>query len=876
MLPTYIPVQKIDAKNGIVYAYRRLGPAEGIPLVLHMHVRASMGYWDPVFIRPLAMKRPVIMFDPPAVGQTTGDAQRTPVDINIMGDDLNAFLDALSLNYIDLLGFSIGSMACQMATLSRPERVRRLILVGADPSGPIPGDHFWPRTDPNLDRFLTLQRSASEADWQAAYTLTFFRNDDQGRTAADAYFKRLRQSEFNENAVEGALPAFNDVESFMIQLACIKHWCAPGVRNKHSYYRLGELTMPVLVMTGDDDYLVPTPRSYELLDGIPNCMLVIWPRAGHASIWQYAENCLLLLAVAAVFAKETRRYNLTLTYAWNKQGADGHGRPTYLINGDTPGPVLTVEEGETLEAFVDNQLPIESTIHWHGIYQKNEPWNDGVPGVTQWATEPRDNYTYRFTPEGQYGSYFYHGHFGPAFSDGQRGPLWIVPAAWRPRPYHLISDDDQDIRAMRAAENHPRHIIVADWNDQPMDMYLIRFRDTGYIPMCANSLTLNGRGGTRCESARDLQDAGGLGRNERGCRYRIPGYEYTNVESCTETNPELEVIQAAPGEEWIWINFIHSGAHHSLAISIDEHEFWVVAADGEFVHPQKVVRTHVNLGERTSILAKLNKQAGDYALRLHSLRNEQMIQGAGILRYATTKDLSRTSNRTVPSTKPWLHLNGSLVDTANKVMEEARLSPFSPRPLPPKADFTLKFTVNNTGPSTWVLDATPHEFFRQNVPPILWNEKSRGKTSWGNSHGFLKNGSVVDLIIENGANVDASHPFHKHNHKVFVIGQGQGGFPWKDVDDAIQHGGEKYFNLKTPPYRDGFTLQAGEGKFVVVRYKIDFPAASSALLLTWKKRKSGQQVILLEGMEVMPPVPEGLKKKPHVEFQMPPHYGPLD
>lgn len=39
-----------------------------------------MGYWDPVFIRPLALKRPVIMFDPPAVGQTTGDTQRTPID----------------------------------------------------------------------------------------------------------------------------------------------------------------------------------------------------------------------------------------------------------------------------------------------------------------------------------------------------------------------------------------------------------------------------------------------------------------------------------------------------------------------------------------------------------------------------------------------------------------------------------------------------------------------------------------------------------------------------------------------------------------------------------------------------------------------------
>lgn len=50
--------------------------------------------------------------------------------------------------------------------------------------------------------------------------------------------------------------------------------------------------------------------------------------------------------------------------AESDSGSDGHGRPTYLINGDTPGPVLTVNEGETLEAFVDNQLAIETTIHW--------------------------------------------------------------------------------------------------------------------------------------------------------------------------------------------------------------------------------------------------------------------------------------------------------------------------------------------------------------------------------------------------------------------------------------------------------------------------------------------------------------------------------
>ncbi|KAI3578792.1 multicopper oxidase, partial [Fusarium oxysporum f. sp. albedinis] len=105
--------------------------------------------------------------------------------------------------------------------------------------------------------------------------------------------------------------------------------------------------------------------------------------------------------------------------------ADGHGRPVFAINGQTPGPLVTAEEGEEIEVFVDNQLATETTMHWHGVYQVDRPWNDGVPGVTQYSIQPRDNYTYRFTVQQQYGSYFYHGHFGPAFADGQRGPIWI-------------------------------------------------------------------------------------------------------------------------------------------------------------------------------------------------------------------------------------------------------------------------------------------------------------------------------------------------------------------------------------------------------------------------------------------------------------------
>jgi len=58
----------------------------------------------------------------------------------------------------------------------------------------------------------------------------------------------------------------------------------------------------------------------------------------------------------------------------------------YLINGQQPGPLIEAEEGDDLEVFVNNQLSVETTIHWHGLLQTGTPDMDGVPGVTQVST----------------------------------------------------------------------------------------------------------------------------------------------------------------------------------------------------------------------------------------------------------------------------------------------------------------------------------------------------------------------------------------------------------------------------------------------------------------------------------------------------------
>lgn len=65
---------------------------------------------------------------------------------------------------------------------------------------------------------------------------------------------------------------------------------------------------------------------------------------------------------------------------------DGFERQVYLINGQQPGPLIEMEEGDDLEVFVYNQLSVETTIHWHGLLQTGTPHMDGVPGVTQVST----------------------------------------------------------------------------------------------------------------------------------------------------------------------------------------------------------------------------------------------------------------------------------------------------------------------------------------------------------------------------------------------------------------------------------------------------------------------------------------------------------
>ena len=88
-------------------------------------------------------------------------------------------------------------------------------------------------------------------------------------------------------------------------------------------------------------------------------------------------------------------------------GADAPATAVWAYNGQVPGPVLRVRQGDEVAVRLQNSLDDPTTIHWHGIRIDNAM--DGVPHLTQHAVEPGDVFDYRFrVPDA--GTFWYHPH----------------------------------------------------------------------------------------------------------------------------------------------------------------------------------------------------------------------------------------------------------------------------------------------------------------------------------------------------------------------------------------------------------------------------------------------------------------------------------
>ena len=118
--------------SGTQFVYRQLGADNGVPVIFLNHLAAELDRWDPRVVDGIASRRRVIAFDNRGVGASEGS---TPNSVVAMAQDAVAFIRALGLKQVDLLGFSLGGFISQVIAQEEPLLVRKVILAGTGPAG---------------------------------------------------------------------------------------------------------------------------------------------------------------------------------------------------------------------------------------------------------------------------------------------------------------------------------------------------------------------------------------------------------------------------------------------------------------------------------------------------------------------------------------------------------------------------------------------------------------------------------------------------------------------------------------------------------------------------------------------------------------------
>jgi pimeloyl-ACP methyl ester carboxylesterase len=266
-----LTVENLSLEVGDVsFAYRRFGNGRAAAplLVLLQHFRGNLDSWDPALVDRLAQDREVILVNNRGVGASTGVV---PENVTIMARDALAFIDALGLRQIDLLGFSLGGFVSQELVLLRPRLVRRLVLAGTAPQG-----------GPDLHRWSDEVYALATADEPGAENLLglFFSRSEESRAKGMESIARLFQREVDRDEP-------TDLATRDAQLAAITAW---GIPDESKLNRLAGITQPTLVANGDNDTMMHTHNSHLLAERLPNAQLRIYPDAGHGFLNQYPEQ----------------------------------------------------------------------------------------------------------------------------------------------------------------------------------------------------------------------------------------------------------------------------------------------------------------------------------------------------------------------------------------------------------------------------------------------------------------------------------------------------------------------------------------------------------------------------------------------------------
>jgi pimeloyl-ACP methyl ester carboxylesterase len=242
-----------------------------------------MDHWDPAVTDGFAKDREVILFNNAGISSSSGEV---PASIDEMAANAAAFIKALGLTQVDVLGFSLGGLVAQELTLAEPKLVHRLVLVG---TGPRSGKGMSSLT-PEAQKIFGATYDEPDHLWLNV----FFTPSERSQAAGREYLKRfrLRTKDRDPEVSDKVAPA---------QIGALAKW---GVPRENPYDYLKALQQPTLVVNGGADVIIYSVNSFILQQHIPNAQLILYPDANHGSQYQYPE---LFVRHVSMFLSEQDR-----------------------------------------------------------------------------------------------------------------------------------------------------------------------------------------------------------------------------------------------------------------------------------------------------------------------------------------------------------------------------------------------------------------------------------------------------------------------------------------------------------------------------------------------------------------------------------------
>jgi pimeloyl-ACP methyl ester carboxylesterase len=235
----------------------------GPPLVLIMGLRRNAEWWYRQ-IPELSKHFTVVAFDNRGAGRS--DKPEMDYSIRLFADDTAELINLLGIPRAHVLGISMGGYIAQELAISHPDKVNGLIL-GCTSCG---GSRAVIMSEERVEKFTANKGLTPEQILRKDMDLYF----------SDRFIRE--HPERIEEFVNISLRYYQPADAFFRQLnACLNHNTAD---------RVSEISSPTLIMTGDDDHLVPSENSLILKELMPDADLELFAGCRHCFFMEESEK----------------------------------------------------------------------------------------------------------------------------------------------------------------------------------------------------------------------------------------------------------------------------------------------------------------------------------------------------------------------------------------------------------------------------------------------------------------------------------------------------------------------------------------------------------------------------------------------------------